>query len=260
MRIRTRFITAALAAALLLAVALTTYLHAQSSATTDVRIAARLLENGKVEFGLQQRGPSGWGERILPTKNKFPADAEVGRWLRSTSVTIGVLVDTESLGTWKLTEWGHYELESVSEYQHIGGRDRLRLACGTGEPVDVPFVFLISGRQLPDEPRMLNVTYRVGETRLSNVRWNNLTSETLGSSVYAPDPAGFAAWLLVNYTPGRLFDLTVWGGSPYSVRSSGYFNLTGLPAVLADLPCFALGGEVRRGRREPATRSRLPSA
>ena len=39
----------------------------------DVRITARLLENGKVEFGLQERTDGGdWGETLLPSVNKFP--------------------------------------------------------------------------------------------------------------------------------------------------------------------------------------------
>ena len=49
----------------------------------EVRIVAQRLEDGRVEFGLEQDG-----ERILPERRYFPADASVGRWLRSSPVSI----------------------------------------------------------------------------------------------------------------------------------------------------------------------------
>ena len=54
-----------------------------------VRITARRLADGRVEFGLQHRGPGGrWGERLLPERRFFPAVAGVGRWLVSSPVTV----------------------------------------------------------------------------------------------------------------------------------------------------------------------------
>ena len=81
--------------AFLVAAPVTAYLYAQSTVSTDVRITARLLENGKVEFGLQQRTGDGWGETILPRVNKFPyATADVDRWLFSSPVEIEIDVPT----------------------------------------------------------------------------------------------------------------------------------------------------------------------
>ena len=58
----------------------------------EVRIVARRLENGRVEFGLQERDDDdSWGDRLLPTRRFFPADARVGRWLHSSLLR----VDTE---------------------------------------------------------------------------------------------------------------------------------------------------------------------
>ena len=49
---------------------------------TEVRIVARLLDSGKIEFGLQQRrADTTWGEPQLPPRRLFPADAAVDRWL-----------------------------------------------------------------------------------------------------------------------------------------------------------------------------------
>ncbi len=61
---------------------------AQSGGEAEVRITAQRLEDGRTEFGLQQRVNGEWGERILPRRNLFPAEIEPGRWLNSTPVTL----------------------------------------------------------------------------------------------------------------------------------------------------------------------------
>ena len=48
------------------------------------RINARLRADGRIEFAFTPTN----GERILPQSRNFPADARVGRWLRSTEITI----------------------------------------------------------------------------------------------------------------------------------------------------------------------------
>ena len=56
---------------------------------TTVRITARKLADGNVEFGLQQRLPDDtWGERLLPTRRFFAAEATVDEWLPSSSVNL----------------------------------------------------------------------------------------------------------------------------------------------------------------------------
>ena len=55
----------------------------------EVRISARRLADGRVEFALQPRAGSGWGERELPSSRYFPANAAAGRWLNSSPVTLG---------------------------------------------------------------------------------------------------------------------------------------------------------------------------
>ena len=57
---------------------------AQSEGETTGRIAARRLDNGRVEFGWQPTG----GARVLPRARYFPADATVGRWLNSSPVEV----------------------------------------------------------------------------------------------------------------------------------------------------------------------------
>ena len=61
---------------------------------SDVRIVAQRLEDGRVEFGLDQDG-----ERILPQVRYFPADAPVGRWLRSSPLSVDGVQTTVPLAT-----------------------------------------------------------------------------------------------------------------------------------------------------------------
>ena len=76
--------TALAAVAAIIAVDLTASISAQSGDTAG-RIVARLLEDGRVEFGWQPAGAA----RVLPRQRYFPTDATVERWLRSSPVEVG---------------------------------------------------------------------------------------------------------------------------------------------------------------------------
>lgn len=54
-----------------------------------MRISARLSDDGRVEFTLQQRQADGtWGERLRVQRRFFPADTAAGIWLFTTPFTI----------------------------------------------------------------------------------------------------------------------------------------------------------------------------
>ena len=59
--------------------------QAQSDDEATGRIVARLLDDGRVEFGWQPTGAA----RVLPRQRYFPTDATVDRWLRSSPVEVG---------------------------------------------------------------------------------------------------------------------------------------------------------------------------
>ena len=64
----------------------------------EVRIVARKLSNGKIEFGLQQQqSDDSWGDRLRPTRRFFPAPARAGRWLQSSPVALAVAAAPEDL-------------------------------------------------------------------------------------------------------------------------------------------------------------------
>ena len=57
----------------------------------EVRIVARKLTNGRVEFGLQQRqADRSWGDRLLPRARFFPPTTAAGRWLGSSALELSV--------------------------------------------------------------------------------------------------------------------------------------------------------------------------
>ena len=51
-----------------------------------LRISARLLRDGGIEFALQQRIGDEWGDRHRPRPRLFPATVAAGRWLYSGGV------------------------------------------------------------------------------------------------------------------------------------------------------------------------------
>ncbi|MDE2891169.1 MAG: ABC transporter substrate-binding protein [Chloroflexota bacterium] len=71
-------------------------------ADTEVRVAVRPLADGRTEVAVQQRHADrdgdGWSERLLPDARFLPADAEPGRWLVSSPVSLsGDEAETEPL-------------------------------------------------------------------------------------------------------------------------------------------------------------------
>ena len=68
---------------------------AQSSASVEVRVEARRLADGRIEFAVAQRTDGGlWSDRILPAQRFFPTSSE-GRWLRSSTVGIDASASVE---------------------------------------------------------------------------------------------------------------------------------------------------------------------
>ena len=67
-----------------------------ATAGADVRIVARLLASGKIEFGLQQGDGGTWGDRRFPRARLFPAGTAVGRWLVSSPITLSVADSPDS--------------------------------------------------------------------------------------------------------------------------------------------------------------------
>ncbi len=89
---RTRWVTAAVLAAILLGAASLVLVDSDPASaqtgTSEVRIVARRLADDRIEFGLQHRESGNWSARQLPDRRFFPADATAGRWLASSPLDI----------------------------------------------------------------------------------------------------------------------------------------------------------------------------
>ena len=74
--------------------------QASDAGSDEVRIVARKLSDGRIEFGLRQRqGDDSWGDTMSPRARLFPADATVERWLRSSPLTISVAATADRAAT-----------------------------------------------------------------------------------------------------------------------------------------------------------------
>ena len=61
-----------------------------------VRVVARKLADGRIEFGIQQRNTDNtWTQRQLPRARFFPTTATTGRWLNSSPLNITTTTPTE---------------------------------------------------------------------------------------------------------------------------------------------------------------------
>ncbi len=120
------FYTVALAAIAVPPILLAT----QERQATEARVAAFKHDDGRIEFALQVRDGTEWGERILPTGRFLRPTARTGRWIPSTAVTLAVptseeetlLADDEPEATsghvGPLYEWRYgYENNGLSRYK-----------------------------------------------------------------------------------------------------------------------------------------------
>ena len=245
-----------LAVGIAIGVSVTAIAGAQGTTeTADVRITARLLENGKVEFGLQQQEGDGWGEIILPRVNKFPyARATVDRWLYSSGVAVTTTggaasgwqrtADTASVD-WHLDGTGEYNAAGrAADRTGIGfdAAPQLRLSCfrsgdsgdwGAIVTFDAPGSYTAA---LDSDAGFSNerLWYRVegGPTNYGT----GILIPRVEPSFFVFSGRAFVDWLSVNYRRNPTLHLDALGDGVH--QFSGTFDLTGLPAVLADLPCF----------------------
>ena len=106
---------------------------AATDGEAEVRITARQLEDGRVEFALQQRVGGEWGERILPRGRYFPTGATVGRWLNSTPLTVTAAESEAPAPS------GSYTPQTVPD----GNNEDGSLVWGSGDSVDGFRSFLV---------------------------------------------------------------------------------------------------------------------
>ena len=171
----------------------------------EVRVEARRLADGRIEFAVAQRVNGQWSERILPSSRYFPTSSE-GRWLRSSPVTVGQHLSTLTPPSEPLTirDWEHFEFENVNG-RHYGYRvpsqddeAALVMRCGGSGAV----VYIITDEQLyGDTNDEVTVAWRFTEASAPTQEpwWSNERTE---SAVLAP--AGGAFIRALRNANGRL--------------------------------------------------------
>ena len=104
---------------------LTDLAQSQPEPNVTVRIVAQQLDDGRMEFALQQHNGGSWGERILPPARFLPESPETALWYASSPIDVGppprpsvVTLDTDQVELGELTSGTFGERGT---YQHIEG-------------------------------------------------------------------------------------------------------------------------------------------
>ena len=214
-----------------------------------MRITARLLENGKVEFGLQQREGDGWGETILPRVNKFPyATADVDRWLYSSLVTVVLppppAPPTETTGVWGYFSdsetdasgtrtWVGYKLVGVNKAAEwpYSKRVEMFVRCMDGDPA----IFFWSHDPIYGEGRhdSVRATFRIsGHDGMKDTWYAQGFND--GNYIFA-QMSPFLEYIKEHYSWGVTFYLDL---DSRTDEHRFQFIASGLHRVLYELPCF----------------------
>ena len=214
---------------------------------TEVRITAMRLDDGRIEFALQERDGEGWGERILPSSRFFPTTSS-GRWLNSSPITVGQVASMSPSATAAPTATqpftGSGALHGViyvstvdpftdsrttgvtisSSYVGDNGSDQhalLLVGCKEGALVAWVFTDEYHSKLEADGD---SVTYRIDSQSAVTEQW--IISGDLNTTVSPPDPASFVASLRVAQrlavrtaeTPVLTFDLSNLFKTPAQVN------------------------------------------
>ncbi|MDE2989027.1 MAG: hypothetical protein OXT70_13395 [Chloroflexota bacterium] len=149
-----------------------------------VRISAKLLEDDRIEFALQQRIGEAWADRLLPHPRFFPVNARVDRWLYSGRIEPVGYVPFQgraaSVGTvTTFSNW--YESRTGSEYDtYQSGAEVRAVVEGHGTTASGGNVLFLVACEAVDNNRG---TLRISLTalqRLSGARSTISVTQQLG--------------------------------------------------------------------------------
>lgn len=216
------------------------------NSTSDLRIVAQKVEDGRIEFALEQDG-----ERILPRSRFFPADARVGRWLKSSAISIeqsegpagpsaSGATDPEVFGNWEYFTgenvdgelWGYLLVGTSSSGYSWEAPPSLFVRCSTSGNAD--FYIATSELLFNDyDTDRIGVSYRLSEqSRQSGSWWSN---EEGDSSLFASYPVAIAKWLRLATSGSDTLHFSAT--DDYSTYSAS-FKIAGVQSVINALSCF----------------------
>ena len=205
------------------------------------RINARLWGDGRIEFAFTPTG----GERIEPRGRYFPVDAQVGRWLRSSPITIG-----PPPGTMGIAQADSFSAVSTGVVHSCGLRTNGEIACW-GSNSDGQGNYL--GQATPPVGRFSAVSaggeHTCGLRTSGEVACWGRNYDWQGNYIgQATPPAGRFSAVSAGYshtcglrTSG---EIACWGGRPANVE--GQFETLELPTPPAgSFSAVVAGGETR---------------
>lgn len=212
----------------------------------EVKIVAQKLDDGRIEFGLEQDG-----ERILPRARFFPADARVGRWLKSSAISIERVegpsrpptsgaTDPVMFGNWEYFTsenvdgelWGYQLVGTSSSGYSWEAPPSLLVRCSTSGNAD--FYITTSELLFNDyDTDRIAVSYRLsGQARQSGSWWSN---EEGDSALFASYPVAMAKWLRLATSGSDTLHFSA--SDDYSAYSAS-FEIAGVRSALDALTCF----------------------
>lgn len=176
---------------------------AATDGAAEVRINARQLDDGRVEFALQQRTDGEWGERQFPRARYFPADATVGRWLNSSPLTVSVASAADSATTDDIVGTAYFSIENERDNAYIvvaepgiyavgaigwarAGRDRCDL-----------YLTVVGKRGVAD----IQDSEDGGSVVVSYLSIGNSTADDLEPGILKVNPIGCAAYVVQLHGP-----------------------------------------------------------
>lgn len=122
----------------------------------QVRISARVHDDGRVEFALQQQVQDSWSDHLLPRQRIFPVDAEIGIWLVTTPLSVTAAAPAQTPEALP---------ESIPDAGPGGSTERVMGCLGAAEG---------------GEPAFARFDESPFTQRTSNGRRNNLNQRTWG--------------------------------------------------------------------------------
>ena len=212
----------------------------------EVKIVAQKLDDGRIEFGLEQDG-----ERILPRSRFFPADARVGRWLKSSAISIeqsedpagpstNRATDPETFGNWEYFTgenvdgelWGYHLVGTSSSGYSWEAPPSLFVRCSTSG--NAAFYIATSALLFNDyDTDRIAVSYRLsGQARQSGSWWSD---EEGDSALFASNPVAMARWLRLATSGSDTLHFSAT--DDYSTYSAS-FEIAGVRSAIDALTCF----------------------
>ena len=95
---------------------------ATTGGQAEVRVNARVHDDGRVEVGVQQLEDGAWGDRSLPDARYISPDVEAGRWYTSSAVSVTTTAHVPEDIFWEQPDYPNAVLMCAITHERAGDR------------------------------------------------------------------------------------------------------------------------------------------